>query len=102
MMIFHKPPRKKKLVAQSSIQGFSRNIISSAEKKVKMSSALNQQQQQFHRQKCQDALQLIATIVDSSTPSFFPPNENATRLVTSVQGTTTSSSSSVINGKQYN
>jgi hypothetical protein len=31
----------------------------------------------FHRKKCQDTLQLIAAIVDSSTPNFLPKNENA-------------------------
>lgn len=63
------------------------------------SSSDHQRLQQFHRQKCQDTLQLIATIVDSSTPTFFPPNENATRLAaasSSVHGTT------AINGTQYN
>jgi hypothetical protein len=31
----------------------------------------------FHRQKCQDALQLIAALVDSSTQKFLPPHENS-------------------------
>ena len=51
----------------------------------------------FHKKKCEDTLQLIAAMVDSSANSFLPPSENAcneNNLSTALQQNRKSGSSS--------
>ena len=58
----------------------------------------------FHKKKCEDTLQLIAAMVDSSANSFLPPNENScneNNLPTAQQNKSGSSSSSSFEARKH-